>query len=203
MHDRNDSTGVLLYRASRGSDSAIHELLSLQIPRIRRFVAFRLDSRLKDRLDVSDVIQDVLAEASRRLPTYLEEQAVPFYVWIRRLTWDAYPVAGAARPGSARPFVAKCASRVARRFGRGLGESVYGSHSESACDAERSAAASPFGDRPAIRRRPRVADHEVLGRANAGGNLRRTRNLRSGDQRSAPSSFGTTSEAARDERRNA
>lgn len=46
---------------------------------------FRLDRRLQGRLDASDVVQDVFAEASRRLDDYLDRPTVPFFVWLRTL----------------------------------------------------------------------------------------------------------------------
>jgi RNA polymerase sigma-70 factor (ECF subfamily) len=39
-------------------------------------------------VDPSDVVQDVLAEADRRLPGYLRGRPLPFYPWLRRLAAD-------------------------------------------------------------------------------------------------------------------
>jgi RNA polymerase sigma-70 factor, ECF subfamily len=49
-------------------------------------VRLRLDRRLRQRLDVSDVLQDVQLEAGRRLPEYCADPPMPFLVWIRFLT---------------------------------------------------------------------------------------------------------------------
>lgn len=54
--------------------------------RLRRMVALRMDSRLKARLDASDVVQEALLEAYRRLPEYLDRRDLPFAVWIRFVT---------------------------------------------------------------------------------------------------------------------
>jgi RNA polymerase sigma-70 factor (ECF subfamily) len=51
--------------------------------RLERMVRVRLDPRLRARLDVEDVVQDAYLEASRRLPEYLQERKVPFYLWLR------------------------------------------------------------------------------------------------------------------------
>jgi RNA polymerase sigma-70 factor (ECF subfamily) len=49
-------------------------------------VALRLDHRLHGRVDASDVIQETYLEAWNRLPEYLREPAMPFYLWLRFLT---------------------------------------------------------------------------------------------------------------------
>ena len=51
-------------------------------------VAVRLDERLKSRLDPSDVVQDVLMEATNRLAGYAADKPVAFYPWLRRLAWE-------------------------------------------------------------------------------------------------------------------
>jgi RNA polymerase sigma-70 factor, ECF subfamily len=50
-------------------------------------VAVRLDRRLAGRLDPSDVVQEALADADRKLSAYLRERPLPFYPWLRRLAW--------------------------------------------------------------------------------------------------------------------
>jgi RNA polymerase sigma-70 factor (ECF subfamily) len=49
-------------------------------------VALRLDPRLQGRIDPSDVIQEAFLEASVRLPEYLRQADVPFFLWLRFLT---------------------------------------------------------------------------------------------------------------------
>ena len=55
-------------------------------PRLRRLVAFRLDERIKARVDPSDVVQDALAEAVIRISEYVANPQVPFFLWLRFLT---------------------------------------------------------------------------------------------------------------------
>jgi RNA polymerase sigma-70 factor (subfamily 1) len=53
-----------------------------------RFIELRLDPRLRVRLDPADVVQDAQMEAVRRLPRYLQQQPLPFRLWLRQLAHD-------------------------------------------------------------------------------------------------------------------
>jgi RNA polymerase sigma-70 factor (ECF subfamily) len=78
-------TERLLNRAAAGDDAARGALLVRHRDRLRRMVAVRLDPRLAARVDPSDVVQETLAEADRRLNDYLVAQPLPFYPWLRQL----------------------------------------------------------------------------------------------------------------------
>lgn len=62
------------------------ELMARHRDRLVRFIRGRLDRRLQGRLDPSDVVQEACVEAVQRLPEYLDDPAVPFYVWLRFIT---------------------------------------------------------------------------------------------------------------------
>jgi RNA polymerase sigma-70 factor (ECF subfamily) len=47
-----------------------------------------MDDRVVGRFDASDVVQETLLEAHRRLPEYLQDRRIPFYPWIRHLAWE-------------------------------------------------------------------------------------------------------------------
>jgi RNA polymerase sigma-70 factor (ECF subfamily) len=51
-------------------------------------VNLRMDRAISDRVDASDVVQDVLWEASRRLENYIQEPSMPFHLWLRQLAKD-------------------------------------------------------------------------------------------------------------------
>jgi RNA polymerase sigma-70 factor (ECF subfamily) len=51
-------------------------------------VSVRMDPLLTTRVDPSDIVQDSLMAASQRLPAYLQNPAIPFYPWLRRIAWD-------------------------------------------------------------------------------------------------------------------
>jgi RNA polymerase sigma-70 factor (ECF subfamily) len=80
--------GVLIEQARHGDHTARQRLLECCRPRLRRVVAIRIDHRLAARVDASDVVQEALAEASRRLDDYLVAPPLPFFAWLRQLAWD-------------------------------------------------------------------------------------------------------------------
>ena len=65
-------TECLIRRVEGGDQAAAGELIDRHRERLRRMVSFRLDPRVSARVDASDVVQDAMAEASRRLPEYLK-----------------------------------------------------------------------------------------------------------------------------------
>jgi RNA polymerase sigma-70 factor (ECF subfamily) len=95
-------TDQLLEQASRGDDAARQQLLVRHRGRLRAMVAARLDRRLAARLDPSDVVQEALAEAARKLDAYLRERPLPFYPWLRQLAWNRLVKEHRAHLGRAR-----------------------------------------------------------------------------------------------------
>jgi RNA polymerase sigma-70 factor (ECF subfamily) len=87
-HVGNTDTEGLLERARRGDVEARQLLLARHRDRLRRMVAVHLDRRVAARVDPSDVVQEALADAARKLEGYLGEQPLPFYPWLRRLAWE-------------------------------------------------------------------------------------------------------------------
>jgi RNA polymerase sigma-70 factor (ECF subfamily) len=78
----------LIDRAGRGDDAARRELLERYRDNLRRMVATRLDRRLAPRIDPSDVVQETLAVASRRMDEYLRDQPLPFFGWLRQIAGE-------------------------------------------------------------------------------------------------------------------
>ena len=83
-----EETEDLLRRAAAGEGAAREQLLARHRDRLRHVVAMRLDRRLAPRVDPSDVVQETLAEAARRLTDYLRQRPLPFYPWLRQIAWD-------------------------------------------------------------------------------------------------------------------
>jgi RNA polymerase sigma-70 factor (ECF subfamily) len=81
-------TEQLVERACGGDVDARQALLTRHRERLRRMVQVRLDRRVSARVDPSDVVQEALAEAARKLSDYLRERPLPFYPWLRRIAWE-------------------------------------------------------------------------------------------------------------------
>ena len=81
-------TQKLLLGARKGDGSAVNRLLDRHRQALRRMVQLRLDQKIQGRVDVSDIVQDVLVEANRRLPQYLENPVMSFHLWVRQIAKD-------------------------------------------------------------------------------------------------------------------
>lgn len=82
------TTNELLNEAGAGNAQALDRLLDRHRGALLQLVRYRLDRRIATRVDASDVVQDVLLEASRRLAEYLRSPAMPFHLWLRGLARD-------------------------------------------------------------------------------------------------------------------
>jgi RNA polymerase sigma-70 factor (ECF subfamily) len=87
MNPSSAETRRLVSRAITGDRSAVEEVLASYRPQLVRMVAVRMDSRLKSRVDPSDVVQSVLAEAAQKMVTF-QKPLEQFYPWLRQLAWD-------------------------------------------------------------------------------------------------------------------
>jgi RNA polymerase sigma-70 factor, ECF subfamily len=85
---RGPVTEVLLRRAGDGDAAARSELLDRYRGRLRRMVAIRIDKRIAARVDPSDIVQEAMKDAYKRLPEYFADPQLSFYPWLRRIAWD-------------------------------------------------------------------------------------------------------------------
>jgi RNA polymerase sigma-70 factor (ECF subfamily) len=81
-------TAVLIERAKEGNPDAVESLLDRHRDALRRMIQLRLDQKIQRRVDVSDVVQEVLIEANRRLKDYLDNPAMAFHLWVRQIAKD-------------------------------------------------------------------------------------------------------------------
>ncbi len=88
MWPQQPETDRLLEEARRGEATAVERLLTAHREPLRRLIGVRLDPALAARVDASDIVQDVLIEAHRRLPDYLKNPAMPFPLWLRHIAKD-------------------------------------------------------------------------------------------------------------------
>lgn len=88
MWPQSEETVQLLQGAEGGDTGAVNRLMNRHREALRRLVHLRMDRALQRRVDASDVVQDVMFEASRRLDDYLSEPRMPFHLWLRQLAKD-------------------------------------------------------------------------------------------------------------------
>ena len=105
MWPEADKTAELLDLARGGDEAAVNQLIERHRNALRHLVRMRLDKKIQRRVDVSDVVQDVLIEANRRLQGYLENPAMPFHLWIRHIARDRIIDAHRRHRGSAKRSV--------------------------------------------------------------------------------------------------
>ncbi len=76
-----------LSRRIRGGDhTALATMFDRHRGRLGKMVRLRLDCRLQGRIDSADVLQEAFVDASRRLPEYAGNPAMPLFLWLRFLT---------------------------------------------------------------------------------------------------------------------
>lgn len=88
MWPEHEKTEQLLGEARQGDADAVNQLIERHRDAIWRLVRMRLDRKIQQRVDVSDVVQDVFIEANRRLTRYLENPVMPFHLWLRQIAKD-------------------------------------------------------------------------------------------------------------------
>jgi RNA polymerase sigma-70 factor (ECF subfamily) len=88
MWPNTSETQELLAGAGQGQPAAVNELLDRHREALRNMIQVRMDQKLARRVDASDVVQDVLLEASQRLADYIRDPRLPFGLWLRQMAQD-------------------------------------------------------------------------------------------------------------------
>ena len=112
-------TEELLRLVATGDGTAMQRLLVRHAGRLRGAVAARMAPQLRRRLDPSDIIQEALADAGRKLPGYLRDRPLPFHAWLWRLARERLNQARRRHQGSSR-------RAVGREVFEGPGSAVLG-----------------------------------------------------------------------------
>jgi RNA polymerase sigma-70 factor (ECF subfamily) len=94
-------------RAGQGDGRCLEELFTRYRPRLKRMVKLRLDPRVQGRVDPSEVVNETYLDASHRLPDYLRDPTLPFFLWLRQLAGRSLQLAherhlGPDAPGAGR-----------------------------------------------------------------------------------------------------
>ncbi|MGY8770974.1 MAG: sigma-70 family RNA polymerase sigma factor [Pirellulales bacterium] len=88
MWPEPEKTEQLMQQALEGDDAARDKLLVRHRDSLRRMIEMRLDRKIQGRIDASDIVQNVLIDANRRLQDYLADPQMPFHLWLRHIAKD-------------------------------------------------------------------------------------------------------------------
>ena len=84
MSDEWDQTNGLTLRAAAAGDArAWGALLVAHEGRLTRMVQFRMDARLRGRIDAADVLQEAYLEATDHRAEYFRAAELPLFLWLR------------------------------------------------------------------------------------------------------------------------
>ncbi len=78
----------LMRKAGEGDQHAMDALFHRFRGPLKSMIRVRLNRRLQGRVDDSDILQDALLDASRRIRDYLQQPQAPFFLWLRRIAAD-------------------------------------------------------------------------------------------------------------------
>lgn len=76
---------ALARRVRAGEESALAEAFAQHRARLYRMLQFRIDPRLRVRLDADDVLQDAYLAAAQRLRHFEGESGASLFVWLRMI----------------------------------------------------------------------------------------------------------------------
>ena len=78
MSDNASDSAALINRATAGDEQALAALFTKHRDRLRRMLDFRMDQRLRGRIDPSDVLQEAMLVAAQNVQQYVETPAFSF-----------------------------------------------------------------------------------------------------------------------------
>ena len=88
MQLNSTETQRLIDRCLEGQEQEFGRLIDRHRPFLRLVVSLRIPDKLRSRIDPSDVVQEAQIEAVRRKQEYFQQQAMPFRLWLRRITYE-------------------------------------------------------------------------------------------------------------------
>src|SRR5512138_1736442 len=83
MNAHPASEAELLFLAIGGDVEAWGALLARHYSRLECVVSFRLDPRLRSRIDATDVMQEVFIAATERREEFFRQSEQPLFLWLR------------------------------------------------------------------------------------------------------------------------
>jgi RNA polymerase sigma-70 factor (ECF subfamily) len=89
MNADDSPDAPFLARAADGDLLAWGELVGRHQDRLQVVVAFRLDPRLRARVDPGDVVQEALIAATQRRAEFFQQSSQPLFLWLRWMIGNA------------------------------------------------------------------------------------------------------------------
>ena len=83
MADSANESASLLDRLRNGDDEALATLFARDRDRLLRMVEFRLDPRLRGRVEAEDVVQEAYLDAAKRVQHFDQDTSTSFFIWLR------------------------------------------------------------------------------------------------------------------------
>ena len=74
---------ALIDRAAEGDSAAWGALLAVHQDRLATMVKFRMDPRLRGRLDADDIVQEAFVEAAEHRSDYFRSPSASLFLWLR------------------------------------------------------------------------------------------------------------------------
>jgi RNA polymerase sigma-70 factor (ECF subfamily) len=85
MSNEPAKTEQLLAQAAAGDGAAWGSLVTAHEQRLVRMVAFRMDPRLRGRIDAADVVQEAFVQASAYREDFFRAPEMPLFLWLRKI----------------------------------------------------------------------------------------------------------------------
>jgi RNA polymerase sigma-70 factor (ECF subfamily) len=83
MFEEVPQNASLLAQAAGGDAAAWGGLLAFHQERLTRIVEFRIDPRLRRRIDAADVVQEAFIAATARQAEFFGQSSQPLFLWLR------------------------------------------------------------------------------------------------------------------------
>lgn len=75
----------LVHLVTQGDEAALARLFSFYYDRLWRIVNFRLDRRLRGRVDADDIMQEAYLAAAQRIDKFLYDNPRSLFIWLRMI----------------------------------------------------------------------------------------------------------------------
>lgn len=86
----NSKTRQLVAFAKKGDELALNQLCSVYTERVRWMVRFRMNKKLRSKMESMDLVQEVLINALRGLGDFTYDNEGDFVRWLSKITENAF-----------------------------------------------------------------------------------------------------------------